>query len=55
MFTVTLVNDNGIGWKETFREKSEAIAYANEWRERGFYAHIIQHNSIPRSFHYVGD
>ena len=55
MFTVILVNDNGLGWKETFREKSEAIDYANEWRSNGFYVYITEHNIVPRSFHYAGD
>jgi 7-keto-8-aminopelargonate synthetase-like enzyme len=50
-----LVNDNGMGWKETFRELYKAQAYAKDFVNRGFYVTIFEHNTVPKSYHYAGD
>lgn len=55
MFNVMLVNDNGVGWHETFSEKEKAIEYATEYQKLGFYVVIHQTDKIPNSYHYAGD
>jgi hypothetical protein len=55
MFNVMLVNNNGVGWHETFSEKEKAIAYAIEFEKMGFYVSISETEKISRTHNYVGD
>lgn len=47
-----LVNQNGLGWHEQFKSKDEAIAYATEYRNKGFYVSVIETTKVSN---YVGD
>jgi hypothetical protein len=55
MFNVMLVNQNGIGWHETFKELKDALAYQNEYINKGFYVVIHETDKISNSYHYAGD